>query len=293
MKTRFIHFLLALCASSVLVPAPARADFVYVSNGSGSNTITRFNEGGVGSVFATTTSSPRGLAFDSSGNLYVAYPLLNVVQKFSPTGVDLGPFISTGLSTPEGLAFDSGGNLYVSNIGNDTIRRFTSTGFDLGTFATTGLNDPWGIDFDSTGNLYAANGSSGNITKYNQFGSGGFFASPGQFGLAIDAFDNVYAATGSLTITKVTPAGVSSTFATTSTDPFGLAFDSAGILYATFQSTNSIERFAANGASLGTFANTGLSSPTFISTQVPEPSSALLLVAAGILFCRRRSLHTR
>ena len=274
-------------AFAVFTAPPASADLVYVTNSN--NTIVRFSEDGIGSVFATTTSIPTGIAFDALGNVYVAYPLLNVVERFSPTGVDLGPFISTGLNVPECLAFDSGGNLYVTNLGNDTIRRYTATGFDLGTFASAGLNDPWGIGFDTTGNLYAANGATGNIQKFNQFGSGSFFASPGQFGLALDTAGNVYVATGSLEITKVTPAGISSVFATTSTDPFGLAFDSAGVLYVTYQSTNSIERFASNGTSLGTFASSGLSNPTFIATQVPEPSSVSIVLLGSLLCIRYRS----
>ena len=291
MQTHPSLLILALRAAFCLAPVSGWADFVYVSN-TNSNTIERFTESGIGSVFATTSSSPRGLAFDSAGNLYVAYPSLNIIEKFSSTGVDLGPFVSTSLSTPEGLAFDSGGNLYASNLANHTIRRFTATGFDLGTFASTGLTSPFGIAFDSTGNLFAANSDTGNIQKFTQFGVGSFFGSPGQFGVAVDTFGNVYSATGSLTITKVTPAGVSSSFATTSTDPFGLAFDSAGILYATFPGTNSIERFASNGTSLGTFANTGLDSPNFITTHVPEPSSALLLLSSGILLFRCRTLRT-
>jgi sugar lactone lactonase YvrE len=272
-----------------LVSASSEASIVYVSN-TNNNTIERFNENGVGSTFAITTSSPRGLALDAVGNLYVAYPLLNSVQKFSPSGVDLGSFISSGLNSPEGLAFDGGGNLYVSNLGDDTIRRYTSAGFDLGNFASTGLSDPYGIAFDGSGNLYASEGNSGNMRKIDPFGASVFFGGPGQFGVAIDSAGNVYAATGNLKITKTTPSGFTSVFATTAADPFGLAFDDVGTLYATFITTNSIERFAADGTSLGTFVTAGLSSPTHITVQIPEPSTVTLLLA-GAAFINRRRLH--
>ncbi len=129
-----------IAASSAFVAAIAHADLVYVAN-SNNNTIVKFTEQGIGSVFAPTSSRPNGLAFDTAGNLYVALPDLNRIERFSPTGVNLGAFATTGLDNPGGLAFDIGGNLYVANR-NNTIRRFTATGFDLGSFATTGLRQP-------------------------------------------------------------------------------------------------------------------------------------------------------
>jgi DNA-binding beta-propeller fold protein YncE len=59
-----------------------------------------------------------------------------VVEKFSPTGVDLGAFASTGLSGPVALAVDHAGNVYVANYSGDTIQEFSPTGNNLGGFAT-------------------------------------------------------------------------------------------------------------------------------------------------------------
>jgi sugar lactone lactonase YvrE len=41
----------------------------------------------------------RGLAIDASGNLYVSNPNSSTIEKFSPTGVDLGAF-ATGRPEP-------------------------------------------------------------------------------------------------------------------------------------------------------------------------------------------------
>ena len=42
---------------------------------------------------------------DASGNVYVSL-VGNTIEKYSPTGVDLGVFANTGLQYPWGLAFD-------------------------------------------------------------------------------------------------------------------------------------------------------------------------------------------
>src|SRR5262249_54296742 len=99
----------------------------------------------------TTALSGMGsadLAFDSQGNVYVAASYMNLVEKISPTGQDLGRFINIGLNNPKGLVFDAQGNLYVSNYASNTIEKFNSTGQDQGVLAT-GLNGPQGLAVDA------------------------------------------------------------------------------------------------------------------------------------------------
>jgi DNA-binding beta-propeller fold protein YncE len=109
---------------------------LYVSN---SGNVLRFTPDGVGSVFAHAEfRTTYGLAFDSAGNLYVSNYSGNTIEKFSPTGIDLGVFASTGLDEPLGIMFDREGNLYAANRGNNTIEKFSSTGADLGVFVHTG-----------------------------------------------------------------------------------------------------------------------------------------------------------
>jgi sugar lactone lactonase YvrE len=87
--------------------------------------------------------TPIGLACDRSGNLYVANAETDTIEKFSPTGTDLGVFASTGNGTgPWGLAFDSSGDLYAVTMSGGKIEEFSPTGTDLGVFASTGLNTP-------------------------------------------------------------------------------------------------------------------------------------------------------
>ena len=78
--------------------------------------ILKFTPGGVGSLFVRTgLVYPVGLAFDSAGNLYAANQYSSHIEKYSPTGADLGVFAKSGLSSPFGLAFDKAGNVYVVN----------------------------------------------------------------------------------------------------------------------------------------------------------------------------------
>src|SRR5262249_43254042 len=74
---------------------------------------------------------PLGVAFDSSGNMYVANNGGNTIDKitFSSPGVfgTRTTFVNTsfGLSLPRYPVFDSSGNMYVANNGNNTISKIT------------------------------------------------------------------------------------------------------------------------------------------------------------------------
>jgi len=86
-----------------------------------------------------------GLAFDSSGNLYITDSTDNRIRKVNPSGListfagsgtlgsagfsgDQGPAINAQLSSPEGVAVDSAGNVYIADTGNGRIRKVDTTG---------------------------------------------------------------------------------------------------------------------------------------------------------------------
>ena len=118
------------------------------------------------------------MAFDASGNLYVANVNANTIYKFTPPFTPPNTngtlFAITG-NNPTALAFDASGNLYCANSGDGTIQKITSGGA-VSTFAN-GLNIPTALTFDDQNNLYCAN--SGDQTIY-QFtlpsGTGTLFA---------------------------------------------------------------------------------------------------------------------
>ena len=176
MQTYSIRLVTLSFAVALLATPTSLADTVYVGNGN--NTIERFTPGGVGSVFGNTGSNrPEGLAFDSAGNLYVAYG--NTIGKFTPGGIGSVFATNSGLSSPQGLAFDGAGNLYAANANNSTIEKFTPSGV-ASVFATnSGLSSPRGLAFDSAGNLYAANANNNTIEKFTPAGVGSVFANSG------------------------------------------------------------------------------------------------------------------
>src|SRR5260370_32157440 len=90
---------------------------------------------------------PIGLAFDSSGNLFVSTEgnsPNDSILEFTPAGVETT--FATGLTNnPRGLAFDSAGNLFVAEIpggGPGDILKFTPGG--VRTVFASGVGRPQG-----------------------------------------------------------------------------------------------------------------------------------------------------
>lgn len=123
---------------------------------------------GTGSAF----KSPRGLAIDASGNLYVADMGNNLIRKITSAGVvttiagyTAGGYVdSTGTAAafknPSGITIDATGtNLYIADQGNHAIRKIVISSGLVTTLAGTAaqtatLNSPNGITIDASGNIY-------------------------------------------------------------------------------------------------------------------------------------------
>jgi hypothetical protein len=95
----------------LLMACSAPAQNLFVSN-FGTDNIDEFTSGGVHSTFATGLNYPFGIAFDSSGNLYVAntgdnsgYGGGGSIAEITPGGTE-STFASEG--DPIALAFNSG-----------------------------------------------------------------------------------------------------------------------------------------------------------------------------------------
>ena len=164
--------ILAVTVLVLLANGLAHADNIYVSSYIG-GTIEKFDWSGNRTTFASCLDHSVGLAFDSSGNLYVGTS--STIEKFDSSG-NKSTFAS-GLPSTNGLAFafDSSGYLYAASYGNGTITRFDSSG--NGTIFVSSVNRPHGLAFDSSGYLYAVNHGNGTITKFDSSGNGTIFAS--------------------------------------------------------------------------------------------------------------------
>lgn len=213
---------------------------------SGDGTISKITTDLVQTVFASGLTQPTMLAFDSSENLYVSNYDTGVINKITPAGA-VSSF-ATGFSNPYGLAFDSSDNLYVANSGTGEISKVTPA-VVITTYAT-GLSDPYGLAFDAGGYLYAANYSGLTVDKIDTGGVvtplGLTFSNP--VGLAFDDAGNLYVAcSGDGTISRVTTTLVQTTFTTGLDDPYGIAFDANGTLYASNYNALSLFRITPNG----------------------------------------------
>ena len=247
--------------------------YIFVSN-YGNNTITKYDAvtGQSLGVFANTgLNQPTGLLFRNAGNsydgnLFVVNDGNDTVEQYTPSGKDLGAYVSLGSGTYYGVA-NYAGHLFIANYGTSGIQQ------DGGVHIITPswhANAPVGLANDSQGNLYVANHGDNTVdngaSSFSQFISTGL---NGPTGLAFDGNGNLYVSnTGTNTIKKYSSSGADlGVFASTGLNQaYGLAVDGSGNLYVANSGNGTIEKFSPTGADLGAFAS-GLSQPMFIAIQ--------------------------
>lgn len=287
-----------------------RAQNIFVSNQGTPGSISEFDaNGNLLNAFSSGLDDPMGLAFDHSGNLYVANYYGGNVAEFDSSGNLINGSFASGLVGPEGLAFDSSGNLFVSSLYNGgTVSEFNSNGQLVHSFASgsSGLNRfPAGLAFNGTGNLYVVNQEPGSVAEFNSSGvliNNSFVTSPGAFGLAFGENGNLYVAnyTGTQsnyvgTVSEFAPDGslIDSSFASGLDGASGLAFDNNGNLFVANRNDNNILEFDQNGHLINTIPSPSLNAPIYIAIQpVPEPSTwVLVLVGVAAFLGRRRRSH--
>ncbi len=107
----------------------------------------------------TGITSPRGLALDGSGRLFVADQTTNKVLVFEPDAIgDATPVVVlTGLHSPDHLFVDQLLNIYVSNKGDNSIRVFITTGpqswSPSSTITSADMRQPTGVAADQMGRV--------------------------------------------------------------------------------------------------------------------------------------------
>jgi len=238
-------------AASFNFPSGVAADSVgnvYVAD-SNNNTIRKITPAGVVTTLAGTAGvagsadgtgasasfhSPRGVATDNAGNVYVADYYNHTIRKITPAGVVTtlagmavvigsadGIGVVASFNSPQGVATDSAGNVYVADTINHTIRKITPAGVVstlAGTAGVAGSADGVGAGASFNFPLSVATDSAGNVYVLDVI------------------FNQRIGGTGGAIIRKITPAGEVSTLAGLamvigSVPPIGLATDNAGNLY--------------------------------------------------------------
>jgi sugar lactone lactonase YvrE len=202
------------------------------------------------SATSATLVLPEAIAFDQSGNYYIADAGGNRIRKVNTagkistvagTGVsgytgDNGLATSATLYFPSGVAADASGNIFVADTFNHVIRKIGATG-TISTFATN-------ANFTSLSNM------------------------------AVDTSGNLYVADfGTCVIWKITPSGTTTVAAGTTfvcgyagdggpavnaqlNDPYGVAVDSKGNIYIGDYSNNRVRKVSSAGK-IGTITGDG------------------------------------
>jgi len=231
--------------------------------------------------------SPVGVAFDSSGNKYIADGG-DGVEKVTPSGA-LSMFAGGGthsvVSSPpppgpatsftmyaRGVAVDSAGNVYIADGESNTVDKVTPSG-TLTVITGAGTHSPissplppgpansynnitpYALAVDSSGNLYIGDDSSSDVFKVTPSGT-----------LSAFAGDGVYGAPTSGAVATATSIG----------SPDGLAVDSSGNVYIGDDGYELVEKVNLSG--IITIVAGSLNSFPYPSTT-PQPATSVNLDA--------------
>lgn len=328
--------------------ATSSTDFVFIQTAiNGVETLA--GNGALGFVDGAAADArfyqPTGLAFDATGNLYVADAENHRIRKITTDGTvstfagsaSPGYVDGTGgaakFYSPRAVAVDAAGNVYVADGGNHCIRKITSAGvvstlagsgaygFAEGTGTGAQFYFPKGIAVDAAGNVYVADDLNQRIRKITPTGTVSTLAgstsgnadgvgSTAQFssprGVAVDVNGNVYVAdAGNSRIRKITPAGTVTTIAgstggfTDATgasarfdEPAGLVVDSSGNIYVADDENERIRKITPDGA-VTTLAGgfvPGFTDGEGEDAQFRSPTG-IALDASGDLFVADRHNH--
>jgi len=183
--------LLTLC---IAFAVKTNAQIITTVAGTG---IAGYNGDG-GMADTTTFNNPYAVAFDATGNLYIADTYNNLIRKLSSTGIittiagdgtsgfggDGGQATLASLNAPYSICIDAAGNLYITDQGNNRIRKVNTSGIittvagngtasfsgDGGLATAAAINVPDGVAVDVSGNIYIADQNNNRIRKVNTSG---------------------------------------------------------------------------------------------------------------------------
>ena len=220
-----------------------------------------------GPATAAQLASPRGMVFDSKGNLDIAETLCDCIRQVSPAGIistvyTLSSSSGTGLRQVEGLAIDAQDNLYLTEwlghtvlkiAANGTVTTIAGTGAagfsgDGGPATAAQLYGPSAVAIASDGAVYIADSGNNRVRKVAPDGTISTIAGtgPGIANILLPPSFQTCAFSGD---------GGPATSAQLC-DPAQLAFDKAGGLYVADFGNARVRRISPDGI-IATVAGSG------------------------------------
>jgi sugar lactone lactonase YvrE len=235
--------------------------------------------------------SPRGVAVDAGGNLFVADTWHSAVKEIPYSGGSYGAPITlgSGFDHPFGVAVDSSGNVFVADSGNDAVKEIPysggnygdpvtlASGFLTSTEVEEGLWGPTGIGVSASGDvLVLCNGVLDRI-PFN----GGSYGAPvivswsvsSPQNIAVDAMGDVFV-TDALAVYEVHfnggSYGATVTLASGFNYPPGVAVDAVGNVFVTDAANYAVKEIPFSGGSYGAPVNiaSNLSTPYFLGASL-------------------------
>ncbi len=210
--------------------------------------------------------------------------VISLLSSFTE-GQTVSTFLTgSGLNGPDGFAIDTTGNLIVANWGGGSGTTVLKITPDASVTVIDSTSDaPDGLAFDSAGYLYISDYNSGKITRTSPAGVKTDFATGLNHPSAL-AFDNewnLYVSNyGGGTVSKITPGGSVSVFASGFSRPIGLVFDPDGNLYVSNYNTGIVNKVTPDG-NVSVFATVPNPSTSRIQYLARGQSGNLYLPAYG------------